>query len=67
MQTWFKRFIVRPMTQTMAEATWFGFLFSAVLIAAMVNLATNALSDLVGALLDRGLAWAAAGSDAGFR
>jgi hypothetical protein len=50
MQAWFKRFVVRPMAQTIAEATWFGFLFSAVLIAAMVNLATNALSAVVGPL-----------------
>lgn len=48
MQTWLKRFIVRPMAQTMAEASWFGFLLSAVLIAAMVNLATNALSEAMG-------------------
>lgn len=50
MYAWLRRYVVRPMAQTMAEATWFGFLFSAVLIAAMVNLATNALSDVVGPL-----------------
>ncbi|PKO20835.1 MAG: hypothetical protein CVU38_18010 [Chloroflexi bacterium HGW-Chloroflexi-1] len=39
------------MALTMAEATWFEFLFSIVLIAAMVNLATGALSQVIGPAL----------------
>jgi hypothetical protein len=45
---WFKRFLAQPLSLTLAEIPWAGFLLSTVLLAAMVNLATGVVGELVG-------------------
>ncbi len=50
MNKWWKRFVVEPLSQTLAEANWFGFVISAIVIAAAVNIATSALVEAIGAL-----------------
>jgi hypothetical protein len=46
--SWLKKIIADPMMTTMAQVTWFGFLLSAVFIAATVNIATSILLATVG-------------------
>ena len=50
-----KRYVWRPLALTLSEVTWFGFLFSAVLVAGMVNLATNILSTVTSVWWSLGL------------
>lgn len=46
--TWWRKYIVEPMTMTIAEASWFGFVLSALLLAAAVNIGTSLVLDLTG-------------------
>lgn len=45
---WWQKYIVEPMTMTMAEASWFGFVLSALLLAAAVNIGTSLLLSWTG-------------------
>jgi len=47
-RSWWKRFIVHPIMQTLDEISWFGFLLSAILVAAVVNILTSILLTAVG-------------------
>lgn len=53
MSLW-KRFVSEPLQTSLSEAPWFGFILTAILVAAMVNLATSIIVDSIGA------AWALA-------
>lgn len=50
MRKWVRRFVMAPLTQTLAEASWFGFVTSAILLAAVVNVISGALLQGIGAL-----------------
>ncbi|MFZ2358923.1 MAG: hypothetical protein WA040_06230 [Anaerolineae bacterium] len=50
MPAWWRRFVTEPFTQTLADASWFGFVASAILLAAMVNILTGILLEGIGAL-----------------
>lgn len=48
MRSWFNRFVVQPLSMTLAEVPWAGFLLTTVLLAAVVNLGTGVLGEVVG-------------------
>lgn len=48
MGNWWQRFVISPMQITLSETSWFGFVFSAFLIGAIVNLATGVFQELAG-------------------
>lgn len=48
MKNWFRRYIWEPTSQTAQETNWFGFVFSAILIAAVVNILTSILFEIAG-------------------
>lgn len=45
---WWETYIIKPMTMTMAEASWFGFVLSALLLASAVNIGTSLLLSWTG-------------------
>lgn len=45
---WWQAYLVAPMTMTMAEASWFGFVLSALLLASAVNIGTSLLLSWTG-------------------
>lgn len=48
MKSWIDRFLAQPLSLTLSEIPWAGFLLSTVLLAAMVNMATDVLGEVVG-------------------
>lgn len=46
-QMW-RKYIIEPMTMTLAEASWFGFVLSTLLLAAAVNIGTSLLLEWTG-------------------
>lgn len=48
MKSWWKRFIAGPMTQTLSQLPWFGFVLTTVLIAAAVNILTAIIVEAFG-------------------
>lgn len=50
MRSWWKRFVVHPIMQTLDEISWFGFLLSAILVAAIVNIVTSILLAAIGSV-----------------
>lgn len=50
MRKWLRRYVTAPLTQTLAEASWFGFVTSAILLAAVVNVLSGVLLETMGAL-----------------
>lgn len=54
MNRWWKRLVIGPLSQTLADASWFGFVISAIVIAAAVIFVTSALIegiDVLGSLI----------------
>lgn len=47
--SWWKRFISDPLITSLSQVPWFGFVLTAILVAAMVNLATSIIIEWVGA------------------
>ncbi len=48
MTSWWKRFVTDPVVQTLSHVSWFGFVVTAILIAAAVNILTSIIVGMVG-------------------
>jgi hypothetical protein len=48
MTSWWKRFVTDPLVQTLSQVSWFGFVLTTVLIAAMVNVITGIFVGVAG-------------------
>ncbi|QLQ05279.1 MAG: hypothetical protein HZY76_03645 [Anaerolineae bacterium] len=48
MTSWWKRFVADPIVQTLSQVSWFGFVLTTVLIAAVVNIVTGLFVDIAG-------------------
>lgn len=46
-----RKYIIKPMTMTLAEASWFGFILSTLLMAAAVNISTSLLLEWAGSMV----------------